>query len=309
VTGYETKTPWLLIDCNYLCHRAWHALGDQLSHDDQPTAAIYGFLQDVLRLQSEFDTRRLVFAFDVGLGPRLELLPTYKSSRQKAKEADTEEQQQARKNFYLQIRRLREQYLTQAGFRNVFWQDGREADDVIASVAKSSLKEDDSAVIVSSDHDLWQCINDRVTVYNPQTKQLIDRMSFLAKWEIDPALWSSVKALAGCTADDVPGIRGIGELTAAKYYQGKLKPESVAHKKIVGEGVDVYNRNIKLVRLPFAGTEVFELKADDATQEKWNSLADRLGMQSLKDQAPGMPKGVRKSGDPAVKRKQVGFGF
>lgn len=303
------NSPYLLLDANYLAHRSWHALGDSLTYDDQPTAAIYGFLADILRLQAEFDTKRLVFCFDAGLGPRLELLPTYKSSRQKSHENDTEEQQQSRKNFYLQIRRLREQYLSQAGFRNVLWQDGREADDVIASVAKSSLKEDDTAIIVSSDHDLWQCINSQVSVYNPQTKKIIDRKAFLEQWGIDPAIWSSVKALAGCTADDVPGIRGIGELTAAKYYQGKLKPESAAHKKIVGEGIDVYARNIKLVRLPFAGTEVFELKADEATQEKWNELADRLGMASLKDQMPGMPRGIRKSGDSAVKRKQVGFGF
>lgn len=298
----------LLLDCPYLCHKAWHALGDSLTFDDQPTAAIYGFLQDVLRLQAEFDTKRIAFAFDAGLGPRLELLPTYKSSRQKAHENDTEEEQQSRKNFYLQIRRLREQYLSQAGFRNVLWQDGREADDVIASVCRCSLKDDDTAVIVSSDHDLWQCIDDRVSVWNPQTKQLLDRAAFLARWEIEPCLWSSVKALAGCTADDVPGLRGVGEVTAAKYYKGKLKHESAAFKKITGEGIDVYNRNIKLVRLPFEGTERFELREDEATMEKWNELADRLGMRSLRDQAPGMPRGVRRSSDP-VKKRTVGFGF
>jgi 5'-3' exonuclease len=138
---------------------------------------------------------------------------------------------------------------------------------------------------------------------------LIDRESFIRKWEIEPCLWASVKALAGCSSDDVPGLKGIGELTAAKWFQSKLKPESVAYRKINTEGIEVYNRNIKLVRLPFEGTEVFKLKPDEATMEKWNALADRLGMKSLKDQAPGMPKGIRRSGDPEPKRKQVGFGF
>ena len=297
----STKT-WLLIDAPYIAHRVYHAFGDSLTFDDQPTAVVYGFLQDVLRLQAEFDTDRIVFAFDHGRGKRRELLPTYKACREKAHENDTDEEKRSRQNFQLQVRRLREQYLHQLGFRNVFAQEGYEADDVIASVARNSLGDDGTAVIVSSDQDLWQCINANVSCYNPHTKQLTDVKVFTERWGIDPSIWSSVKALAGCSGDDVPGLKGIGELTAAKYYRGQLKPESAAHKKIVGEGVDVYARNIKLVRLPFAGTEVFKLREDEVTAERWAELADRLGMKSLRDVAPGMPRGVRK-------KPSVGFGF
>jgi 5'-3' exonuclease len=300
---------WLLLDCSYLAHRAWHALGDSMTHESQPTAAIFGFLQEVLRLQAEFDTKLIAFAFDAGHGPRTEILPEYKQGRQRQRDEETEEERESRRKFYLQLRRLREQYLSQAGFRNVFWQDGREADDVLASLAKSSLNEDDSAVIVSSDHDMWQCIDHRTSVYNPQTKVLLDRDAFMAKWGIEPALWSSVKAIAGCGADNVPGLRGIGEVTAAKYYRGKLKPESAAFRKITGEGIDVYNRNIKIVRLPFAGTEVFRMRPDEVSRESWNGLAERLGMKSLMDSVPGMPRGIRKQRDVVKRRPTEGFGF
>lgn len=303
------QKPWLLIDSSYIAHWVYHAFGDVLTFNEEPTAVVYGFLQKVLRIQAEFDTDQIAFAFDRGTGCRKQILPTYKDCRAKAHENDTEEEQQSRRNFYLQVRRLREQYLLQLGFRNVFSQEGYEADDIIASLAKSSIGEDGTAVIISSDQDLWQCINENVSCYNPYTKQLVDRKAFLAKWEIDPAIWSSVKALAGCSGDDVPGLRGIGELTAAKYYQGKLKPESAAYKKITGEGVDVYARNIKLVRLPFEGTEVFKLQQDKVTAEKWNDLANRLGMKSLRDVASGMSRGVRRSGEIVKKRPLVGFGF
>lgn len=305
----DMNRTWLLLDCSYLAHRAWHALGDTMTHDDQPTAAIFGFLQEVLRLQAEFDTKLIAFAFDTGYGLRTEILPEYKQGRQRQRDEETEEERESRRKFYLQVRRLREQYLSQAGFRNVFWQDGREADDVLASLAKSSLGDDDSAVIVSSDHDMWQCIDWRVSVYNPQTKVLLDRDAFMLKWEIEPALWSSVKALAGCGADNVPGVKGIGEVTAAKYYRGKLKPESAAFRRITGEGIDVYTRNIKIVRLPFAGTEVFRLQQDEVTQESWNALAERLGMKTLKDFVPGMPKGIKKQVEVVKRRPVVGFGF
>jgi 5'-3' exonuclease len=300
----------LLLDCPYICHRVYHAFGDALTFGDQPTAVVYGFLQEVIRLQAEFETDKIAFAFDFGLGKRKELLPTYKSSRAKAHEDDTEEEQQSRRNFYLQVRRLREQYLQQLGYRNVFALDGYEADDVLASVVKMSLKDDERAVIVSSDQDLWQCINANVSCYNPQTKALTDRKVFMSRWGIEPCLWANVKALAGCTGDDVPGIRGIGELTAAKWFQCKLKESSAAYKKINGtEGLETHNRNIRLVRLPFEGCQRFELRQDEVTAERWVELADRLGMKSLRDVAPGMPRGVKRPGEVVKKRSAVGFGF
>jgi 5'-3' exonuclease len=120
-----------------------------------------------------------------------------------------------------------------------------------------------------------------------------------------------VKALAGCSTDGVPGIKGIGETTAVKWFRSQLKPESVAYRKINTEGIDIHNRNIQLVRLPFAGTEAFKLREDETSFERWKTLADKLGMRSIRELAPGMPRGV--AGKGAVVQQKVksavGFGF
>lgn len=306
----EVTKPWLLLDCNYLAHRSFHSLGDTLTFNETPTAVIYGFLRDVTILMEEFSTDRVVFAWDFGYGKRLELLPGYKSSRERSHQNDTEEEKQSRSNFQYQVRKLRELYLRNLGFRNVYFQEGYEADDIIASIVRNTLTPDDTAIIVSTDKDLWQLINVNVCCYNPHTRRLLDRDEFMKKWGIEPALWANVKALAGCATDDVPGIRGVGDLTAVKWFRSQLKPDSVAFRKINGEGIAIHNRNIKLVRLPFEGCEKFELVEDCVTPERWREVADRLGMQSLRDIVPGMPRGVRKAQSLGEKKKSsTGFGF
>lgn len=293
--------PWLLLDCNFLCYRAYHAIGDRLTFMDEPTSVVYGFLKDAAALMDEFQTRRVVFAFDRGCGKRRQIDPEYKAGRDQAHADDTEEEQRERREFLFQVRRLRQLYLPKLGYRNVFSEEGYEADDVIASVVEWSLGEEDSAVIVSSDQDLWQLVRERVVCYNPRTRRVVDRDGFVAKWGIEPPLWAHVKALAGCPGDGVVGLRGIGEVTAAKWFRAVLKPTTEAYRKI-NEGLHVHNRNLPLVRLPFDGCPVFKLREDEVTPERWQELAERLGMRSLRDAVPGMPRGVKRN-------KGRGFGL
>jgi 5'-3' exonuclease len=303
--------PILILDCQYLCHRAFHALGANLDFAGEPTAVVFGFLKDVSALLNEFQTERVVFTWDRGCGKRREIYPEYKAVRMAAHQDATDEEKQARRDFLRQVQKLRECYVPQLGYRNSFWQDGYEADDVIASVVKQSLGEDDQAIIVSSDQDLWQLIGPNASCYNPYKKTLLDRDTFMATYGIEPCLWANVKALAGCSTDGVPGIKGIGEATAVKWFRSQLKFDSVAYRKINEMGIEIHNRNIQLVRLPFAGTEVFRLREDETSAERWRTLADKLGMKSIRELAPGMPRGV--AGRGAVVQQKVksavGFGF
>lgn len=301
--------PIIILDCQYMAHRAFHALGANLGFAGEPTAVIFGFLKDMATVLDEFQTERVVFAWDRGCGKRREIFPEYKAARQKAHEDATDEEKQARRDFLRQVQKLREIYISQLGYRNSFWQDGYEADDIIASVVRNSLGEDDQAVIVSSDQDLWQLINRQTSCYNPYKKTLLDRDQFMATYGIEPCLWANVKALAGCSTDGVPGIKGIGEVTAVKWFQSKLKPDSVAYRKINEFGIDIHNRNIQLVRLPFAGVETFKLQPDETSHERWRTLADKLGMRSIRELAPGMPRGVARTGVERKVRTAVGFGF
>lgn len=295
--------PILLIDTNYLCHRAYHAMG-QLAYGEMGTGAVFGVLRDVVALQDTFKTDRCVFAFDYGgRGHRGVLLPTYKSSRRERHANDTDEEKANLEDFRKQVKRLRKVYLRQAGFRNVFAAKGFEADDIIAKLA-STIPCDEEVVIVASDHDLYQCLRKNVWVYNPHKRKGYAFDQFRAEWGIDPAQWADVKAIAGCSTDDVPGVPGVGEITAAKWVRGELKPGTKAYEKI-SNGLSIINRNMRLVRLPFDGTPEFELRKDQVTEEKWQELADSLGMRSLRGTMPrAIPR--KKKGR---KRGATGFGF
>lgn len=299
--------PILILDCQYLCYRAFHALGSNLESGGEPTATIFGFLKDVTTLLNEFSTDRIVFTWDRGSGKRREIYPEYKMNRDRARSEMDADEAQRRKDFLRQVQKLREMYIPQLGYRNSFWQDGYEADDVIASIVTRSLHEDDQAIIVSSDQDLWQLITENVSCYNPHKKVLMDRDLFKGSHDIEPSLWAGVKAIAGCTSDNVPGVRGVGEVTAVKWFQSKLKHESAAYKKI-SDNLDVYNRNIKLVRLPFEGVDQFEIGPDDTSIQRWRDLADKLNMRSIREMAPGMPRGIGKR-QPSDRTTQMGFGF
>ncbi len=274
----------LLIDVSNLAYRAFHTTGD-LSFEGIKTGVVYGLFRDVLILQELYQTKRIAFCFDGGCRARRNIFPGYKFGRRR--ESMDEEEIEARDCLYRQIDLLRTDYLSAIGFRNVFCQSGYEADDVIASICKG-LPAGDRATIVSTDADLYQLlVCSRIDIWNPQRKKPITENSFRSEHGISPTLWAQVKAIAGCSGDGVPGFEGVGEKTAIKFLLGSLKPESKAFKKIV-TGYQVRERNLKLVLLPFPGTEKFEIKTDEVTEKRWDWMLNELSMKKLRDRAVGV---------------------
>lgn len=274
------RRTWLVLDCNFLCHRALHALGD-LSFGAAKTGVVFGFLRDIRTLQEAFATSNIVFCFDYGVPRRLEVYPDYKKSRATKKKEYTAEERRAYREFRRQVAALRDEHLFRLGFRNVFFEDGLEADDIIASVCKYLLPFEDRCVIVSADKDLYQCLCDgRTSFYNPITKDHVTKKSFEEKYGIDPYYWFDVVAMTGCSTDEVTGIKGVGEKTAIKYLTGVLAPDSVAYKTIKA-GKEIIARNRPLVRLPYMGTPVFDLVPDRTDSTRWRKLVTELGMRSL----------------------------
>jgi len=277
---------WLILDCNYLCHRAKYST-PEFAYGGSPTGVIYGFLKYLPVLQEELNSARLVFCWDSKTNKRYKLFPDYKANRRAHRQDEmTAEEIQFEKAFRLQMQMLRRKYLPLIGFSNVFVQKGMESDDIIASLCKNSLGENDSAVIVSSDHDLYQLLCPSVSMYDPINREVFTWRDFKAKYQISPQKFSKVKALAGCNTDNVPGIQGVGEVTACKYIRGILSRTSKIYAKIEDEKDAVLKRNRKLVALPFAGTNVFELRPDTLSKKGWRKVTKMLGMMSLNDRMP-----------------------
>jgi 5'-3' exonuclease len=274
----------IILDANYLAWRAYYA--HTAIHDEgQATGVVFGFLRDIPHLLETCDATRVVFCFDAGSGKRREIAPDYKGSRA----PKDEDAAAVRAAVAYQIGRLRDRYLPRLGYRNIFSRGGYEADDVIASVA-NNLPGSVQGTIVSGDADLYQLLRPGVRIYNPRTRRHYGHEAFRAEWGIEPVMWAHVKAAAGCATDDVAGIRGIGEKTAARWAAGTLPHTTAAHAKIM-DGLATMTRNLQLVTLPFPGVGEFDLRPDKTTPAKLAAVAGELGMPSL---ITDMPRGVRK---------------
>ncbi len=275
------RRKWLILDCNYLCHRTKHTTGG-LSYENKPTGVIYGFLKTVISFQEQFDTPYIVFCWDSKTNKREEIYPAYKRQRKNRYKDLTDKEIQFEKEFRYQMKKLRRKYLHRIGFKNIFVQKGYESDDIIASIC-INLPMMDEAIIISSDKDLYQLISPKVVFYNPQKNKILTLQGFKKQYEIIPAQWIAVKCIAGCNTDEVAGIKGVGEKTIIKYLIGELKETTKAFQKIEKQKEEFIDINHPLVALPFKGTMNPYLQKDKITKAGWEAVTKELGMKSIRN--------------------------
>lgn len=268
--------PWLLFDCDYVAHRAYYAIG-HLEFDGMATEIPYGFLREIINQQYTHTSGKVAFCFDKGESARKKIYPAYKTTRCKNITTDDFEWNNKRE-LKKQIHFLRDEYLGEIGYKNIFSQDGYEADDIIASICQN-LPEGQKAIIISADKDLLQLLEeDRIEVWDLRKKQMITEKSFTKEWGIEPLNWVRVKAIAGCTSDNVKGVDGIGEKKAISYIRGEMKPHTMSYKNILDNN-DVISRNLSLVCLPFLGMSPIKvLEEDKISRSQWMKATKRLGM-------------------------------
>src|SRR6056297_1671760 len=237
--------PLLVIDCNYLAHRARFTTGP-LSYKGQPTGVIFGFLNQLFSIGKEVMPENIIFTWDSRKSKRRRILPEYKMNRKQNDEGPDQEMLDAFHQFAL----LRKEILPGLGFKNNWMQPGYEADDLIAVCCSPER----SAVIASSDHDLLQLLSKQTCIYNLGRKEYYTKDKFVNEYGIKPKQWIEVKKIAGCSGDNVPGVPGVGEKTAIKYLRGELNPDTKTYQKIE-QGRKIIERNEDLVSLPFPGTK------------------------------------------------------
>lgn len=271
--------PLLIIDAHYLCYRAFYTSG-HLSWGGNVTGVVFGFLKSIINLKHEFHTDKIAFCFEGSNLERRKVFPDYK--RRRAKRERTAEEEKARAGFIRQVERLRKEWLPRIGFRNVFSYNGMESDDIMARIAKVYPGQ---MIMVTADHDLFQCLSPSVSIYNPQQDKMFTESWFRARYQIAPRSWAVVKAMAGCKSDNVPGIAGVGEATAVRYLSRKLREDSAAWRKI-RENKEIVMRNRSLVALPHENCPIPSFRPDQITKQGWVSVCAELGMKSLAGRPP-----------------------
>ena len=203
-----------LLDGHALAYRTYFALtrggtGGQhwITRDGEPTAGVYGFASDLLRILEQERPDYLMVAFDTGKTFRDDLYSDYKGTREKMPD-----------DLVIQMVRVRQ--LVDAFNIPRIELEGYEADDVLGSVAVRAVDAGLGVKIITGDKDLLQLVNDRVMVSLPG-KSLSDAKDYLRDDVIEfigvrPDQIVDFKALVGDKSDNIPGVRGVGEKTAVK---------------------------------------------------------------------------------------------
>ncbi len=197
----------VLIDGNSLVYRAFFALPEEIATSTGfPTNAILGFASMLVKILSEHGAQPTIVVWDAGSSGRKELYEEYKGHR--PSQPDLLRQQ------YPHLRPLVEAF----GYRNVAV-EGFEADDVIATLAERAKAQGVTVTIVTGDRDAFQLVDEGVTVMATsrgitETK-LYDRDAVIDRYRVGPELIPDLIGLKGDTSDNIPGIPGIGEKTAA----------------------------------------------------------------------------------------------
>jgi DNA polymerase I len=197
-----------LIDGNSLAYRAFFALPESIAtHDGRPTNAIYGLASMFAKLLIDEDPSAVVVCWDAGWSGRELTYEPYKSERKPRPDL------------------LRDQWpnlmpLAEAfGFTNLRV-DGYEADDVIASLVKRAREQGIKVMVVSGDRDVYQLVEDGVRVMTTSRgvtdTKIYDREGVIERYGVPPELVTDLIGLKGDTSDNIPGVPGIGDKTAAQ---------------------------------------------------------------------------------------------
>lgn len=283
--GVEKPRTFVLIDLSYLTYRALYTMGD-LEYDDVPTGILFGFFNQLYTICTDSRVRSVdIHIFiDSRLSFRKEVYPEYKEHRVKNQDPDFREKVKAMRE---QMDELARRILPGCGFAT-YEQDGIESDDLMAWAARRINSNallsgcDHRAVIVTGDHDLYQCLTDRVSCFDSQRDKYMTRRMFLEAHHVEPWRFGEVKAISGCKSDNVKGIVGVGENTAFQFLKGDLAPNTKRYQKIVSpEGQRIRERNRPLVVLPHAQTKPFKLQRSSINLKRFRDLCERKGLQSF----------------------------
>lgn len=195
------------IDANGYIHRAYHALPLMTTSRGQVVNAVYGFLRMMLKILNRDSPEYIVVCFD-SPGPtfRKQQYQSYKANRPQTPE-DLKQQIKLCREL---VENLNLPFLERQGY---------EADDLIATLTEKAKQNGMEVVIVSSDKDVLQLVDENVKVLNELKNIIFDEEKVKQEYGVSPSQIKDVFGLSGDAVDNIPGVSGIGEKTAIKLIQ------------------------------------------------------------------------------------------
>lgn len=200
----------LLVDGNSILNRAFYGLPDLTTRDGRHTNAVLGFLNIILKVIDEEKATHICVAFDVKKKNfRHEMYTEYKGTRKPMPE-ELREQLPLIKEV---LSAMNIMYVEQEGY---------EADDILGTLSRTARDAGFAVTVLSGDRDLLQLATSDILIRIPKTKAgktVIENYYWddvKAYYGVDPIVFIDMKGLMGDTSDNIPGVPGIGEKTAAK---------------------------------------------------------------------------------------------
>ncbi len=271
----------LLVDGLAVAYRAFHAIPPLSTKSGEPTNALMGFIKMLRQLDDQWKPSHRAVMWDGGApAERTTLLPTYKANRSPMPEA------------LLRQLPLMDEYLELAGWSALRRED-QEADDLLASFAVQAADAEWSVLIASSDKDLLQLVGPCVRVVSPvKAGQIFDGDAVEAKTGVRPSQVAEWLALVGDTADNIPGVPGVGEKTAARLLAqfGTLEamwahladvPSDSLREKLA-QHRETVARNLRMMKLPAGPVDLPPLESLAARSPQTLALQAFLAQKELR---------------------------
>jgi DNA polymerase-1 len=200
-----TQPTVTIIDTFGFFFRSFYALPPLKNKQGFPTGLLTGFINFIASLHKDHSSDYLIFALDAkGPSFRAEIDPNYKANRPPAPE-----------ELIMQLP-IAIEWIDKMGYKSLSM-SGYEADDMIASVVRQARQHGFLVRVVSHDKDLYQLIDDdRVVLVDAISKKVMNERHCEEKYGVHPRQFIDYQSLIGDTADNVPGVKGIGKVTAQK---------------------------------------------------------------------------------------------
>lgn len=240
-----------ILDSYGLIYRSYYAFISKplLNSEGHNISAIFGFFRNFHRFLKDYSPKYIVAAFDSKTPTfRHQMYAEYKATRQKTPD-----------DLHAQIPII-EEILLALGIP-VLRTDGFEADDIIATLATKWKENDGTVKILTGDKDLLQLVDDKASVLRPDKVggwEAVDEQKVFELWSVTPSQILDMLSLLGDSADNIPGVKGVGEKTASKLlaeyksldniYANISKISGATQKKLIDGKEDAYFSQ-KLVKL------------------------------------------------------------
>ncbi|MBI4822932.1 MAG: DNA polymerase I [Nitrospirae bacterium] len=283
-----------LIDGNSYVYRAFYAIRGLTNSRGRPTSAIFGFTSMLLKLLRERKPDAIAVSFDSPLlTERHILFEDYKAHR-----PETPNELRQQMPFVKEM--------LSAFNINVLEVSGYEADDVLATVAEKASRQGMDVFIVTGDKDMLQLIDDSIKVYDPMKGVVFEKEYVKERFGVFPERVTEFMALTGDAADNIPGVKGIGEKIAKELLsEFKSLDELIAHperikkqriRKLIEDNIDLIKLSRRLSEIDRFVPVDIELKDMSLREPDWQAvlrLFKEFEFTSLMSLIPGGPSPSR----------------